>query len=105
VPAAGAARREAPPVKSTPRPSGAKADSGVVHKVATALGDAANEVAKAAAPAAKRAAFPLVLVALLLLFLALQNRLDSRDPKLAHAPVHRTPDLAFEPHHPGAPTS
>jgi hypothetical protein len=76
----------------------------VVDKVTTALGDAATEVAKAAAPAAKRAAFPLVLVALLLLFIALQNRLDSRDPKLAHAPVHRTPDLSFEPHPPGAPT-
>jgi hypothetical protein len=105
VPATGAARREAPPVKSTGRPAGAKAASGVVHKVTRALGDAAQEVAKAAAPAAKRAAFPLVLVALLLLFLALQNRLDSRDPKLAHAPVHGTPDLAFEPHPPGAPLS
>jgi len=104
VPVTGAARREAPPVETTPRRSGTERDHGVVHKVATALGDAANEIAKAAAPAASRAAFPLVLVALLLLFLALQNRLDSRDPKLAHAPVHRSPDLAFEPHPPGAPT-
>jgi hypothetical protein len=105
VPTAGAARREAPPVKPTSPPAGGERDRGVVHKVAGALGKAATEIAQAAAPAAKRAAFPLLLVALLLLFLALQNRLDSRDPKLAHAPVHRTPDLAFEPHPPGAPTS
>jgi hypothetical protein len=104
APATGAARRDAPPVETTPHRAHAKRDGGVVDKVTTALGDAANEVAKAAAPAAKRAAFPLVLVALLLLFIALQNRLDSRDPKLAHAPVHRTPDLSFEPHPPGAPT-
>ena len=104
VPVTGAARREAPPVKPTPRAADGKHEGGVINKVAGALGKAAAKIAKAVAPAAKRAAFPLVLVALLLLFLALQNRLDSRDPKLALAPVHRTPDLSVEPYPPGDPT-
>lgn len=33
---------------------------------------------------------------LLLLFLLVQNRIDSRDPKLAEAPAHHTPLLAFD---------
>lgn len=55
-------------------------------------------IAHAVVPAAKRAAFPAVLLALVVLFLAFQNRVDRRDPKLALAPVQRSPDLPFTPH-------
>lgn len=44
---------------------------------------------------ADRAGLPLALVALVVLFLALQDRIDRRDPKLAHAPLNPTPDLVF----------
>ena len=47
--------------------------------------------------AAERAAFPLLLLVAMFLFVLLQNRLDARDPKLALAPIHATPDLPFEP--------
>jgi hypothetical protein len=54
-------------------------------------------VAKAVGEAAQRAAFPLALLVAMFLFLLFQNRLDRRDPKLAMAPIHSTPDLPFEP--------
>jgi hypothetical protein len=39
---------------------------------------------------------------LVLGFLALQNRIDRSDPKLALAPVHADPDLEFLPPDDGA---
>jgi hypothetical protein len=48
-------------------------------------------------PFAQRGAFPLVLLIIAGLFLLIQNRLDRRDPKLAHAPLHAQPDLPFLP--------
>jgi hypothetical protein len=47
--------------------------------------------------AAKRTAFPLLLLIAMFVFVLLQNRLDRRDPKLALAPIHSTPDLPFSP--------
>ena len=41
--------------------------------------------------------FPLLLLVLLLLFIATQDRLDRRDPKLALAPLRREDDIDFEP--------
>jgi hypothetical protein len=49
-----------------------------------------------AAEGAKRAAFPLLLLLLMAAFMIGQHRLDSRDPKLALAPVHAEPDLPFD---------
>ena len=44
---------------------------------------------------ATRSAFPIALLLLVALFLAVQNRIDRRDPKLALAPVGVEPDLEF----------
>jgi hypothetical protein len=68
------------------------------HKLRAAIREITATIAHAVAPVATRAAFPAVLVALVLLFLGLQHRVDRRDPKLALAPVQRTPDLPFAPH-------
>lgn len=54
-------------------------------------------IAKLGAAVVKNAAFPLLLVLLLILFLVIQDQIDRRDPKLALAPVYPTPDLPFLP--------
>jgi hypothetical protein len=48
---------------------------------------------RATLPAAGEFRFPLALGLLVLAFLAVQSRLDSRDPKLAVAPVSVADDL------------
>ena len=45
--------------------------------------------------APNRAAIPIALLVIVLLFLLVQNRLDRGDPKLAEAPVHGDNDLEF----------
>lgn len=59
------------------------------------LGELLRQIAHVAAEVGKRSAFPTGLLVLVFTFLALQNRIDRRDPKLALAPVHPTPDLPF----------
>jgi hypothetical protein len=54
-----------------------------------------QQIAQVAAEVGKRSAFPSGLLVLVMTFLALQNRIDRKDPKLALAPVHATPDLPF----------
>ena len=54
-----------------------------------------EKIAQVAAEVGKRSAFPTGLLVLVVIFLTLQNRIDRRDPKLALAPVHPTPDLPF----------
>ena len=54
-----------------------------------------QRIAQVAAEVGKRSAFPTGLLLLVVIFLSLQNRIDRRDPKLALAPVHPTPDLPF----------
>lgn len=71
----GAARRAAP---------AATDDRGLVETIAEAI-----------VPVVQRTAFPLILLILGGLFLLIQNRIDSRDPKLARAPLHAHPDLPF----------
>jgi hypothetical protein len=60
------------------------------------LGKLLRQIAHVAAEVGKRSAFPTGLLVLVFTFLALQNRIDRRDPKLALAPVHPTPDLPFD---------
>jgi len=50
-----------------------------------------DRIGPLAIQAAKELAFPLALAVIVLLFVAVQNRIDRKDPKLALAPV--TPDL------------
>jgi hypothetical protein len=45
----------------------------------------------------KKTAVPVGLLLLVGLFLAVQNRLDRRDPKLALAPVYADPGVSFVP--------
>lgn len=59
------------------------------------LREVLQRIAQVAAEVGKRSAFPTGLLLLVLTFLSLQNRIDRRDPKLALAPVHPTPDLPF----------
>src|SRR5688500_1119016 len=64
--------------------------------VARAVAEAAPAVARlrqAALPAAGQFGFPLGLAALVLAYLAVQGRLDARDPKLAAAPLSIDDDL------------
>jgi len=68
----------------------AKDDRGVVETIVETIADAI-------VPVVKRTAFPLILLILGGLFLLIQNRIDSRDPKLARAPLHAQPDLPFLP--------
>ena len=51
---------------------------------------------RVAVAAAKTAAFPLALAVIVAVFLAIQDRIDRKDPKLALAPL-RSPMLSFEP--------
>ncbi|MEA2517487.1 MAG: hypothetical protein QOG16_1325 [Actinomycetota bacterium] len=52
-----------------------------------------SEIGKIAAEAAQQAVFPVLLVLMVLAFLTIQSRIDSRDPKLALAPVDSEQDL------------
>jgi autotransporter-associated beta strand protein len=49
-----------------------------------------------AAQVAGEAAFPLILLVLMLLFIAVQNEIDRRDPKLKASPLLADPDLEFQ---------
>ncbi len=65
----------------------------------TRVGAAVLEASRAAGHVvvgmAQRGEFPVAMLALLGFFLLLQNRLDSRDPKLALAPMYPDPELPF----------
>lgn len=50
---------------------------------------------KLAADTSEKAAFPVFLLIVAVVFLAVQDRIDRNDPKLALAPVHAEPDLPF----------
>jgi len=54
-----------------------------------------HALSRAVAVLAKRSVFPALLIAVMLLFFVLQDRIDRRDPKLALAPVHADPRLDF----------
>ncbi len=62
-----------------------------------------DALAAAAVDVGERAAFPLVLLLVIGIFLAAQHRIDQRDPKLALAPVHAETDLPFTPLRLGGP--
>jgi hypothetical protein len=59
------------------------------------LGRLADLAVAAGRAVATRSPFPLLLVLLSVAYLAVQNRIDRRDPKLARAAVHEDPDLPF----------
>lgn len=55
-----------------------------------------QQVQKVARELQHRAAFPVILLILVAVYLAVQNWIDRRDPKLAQAPVHAGDVLSFE---------
>jgi hypothetical protein len=71
---------------AAPRRHAARGHGGLLETLRQTIGEAA-----------KRTAFPLLLLIAMFVFVLLQNRLDRRDPKLALAPIHSTPDLPFSP--------
>lgn len=86
VPRAGSGRGDG----STERPGhDADGGGGILNKLA--------KLGQAVLPAAERAAFPIFLLLIVAVFLALQDRIDRRDPKLALAPVDDEPYIAFTP--------
>jgi len=62
---------------------------------------AVEAVTATAAVAAKTSSVPAVFVTFVLGFLAVQDRFDRNDPKLARAPLAPEPELRFEPRPPG----
>jgi hypothetical protein len=60
------------------------------------VGKLLGSVAAAAPPVLKRGVFPATLVAVVIGFIGLQNRIDRNDPKLAMAPLNAEPDLTFD---------
>lgn len=88
-PAASTTAPQTPGAARRPVPA-ADDDRGLLETIAQAI-------AQAIVPVVQRTAFPLILLILGGLFLLIQNRIDSRDPKLARAPLHAQPDLPFLP--------
>lgn len=73
---------------------GTPADSVPIVDLREASGDATVErLREAGVPAARQFSLPLALGALVLAFLAIQGRVDKRDPKLMVAPVTVADDL------------
>lgn len=99
-PAAGGSGAPAGSGITATAPKRAEKDSGgILHRVlggtiGETVDKVATAVADAAGPVAERSAFPLVLLLVMVLFLAVQNAIDRRDPKLALAPL-RSEDLPF----------
>ena len=96
-------RREpaAPPRRPEPRPEKAQAPA---PEPAAPKERGGNFATRAVADAVKaiarhpdKSVFPLSLLLLVLAFLAIQNRIDRSDPKLALAPTFADPDLEFRP--------
>jgi hypothetical protein len=56
-----------------------------------------REVANVTAAVGPRTAFPAFLLFVLVAFVAIQDRIDRRDPKLALAPISDEPYLSFDP--------
>ncbi len=52
-------------------------------------------IARVLAPIVRRPGFPALWLLLVIAFLAVQNRIDRRDPKLALAPVFADPHMVF----------
>ncbi len=81
-----------PPAGPTPTDSPEEGES-LGDQLFGALGDAAGWIGRNL----DKTGFPLLLILLVAGYMAVQNRLDRRDPKLALAPVHADRDLEFLP--------
>jgi hypothetical protein len=86
---------------STLSPDGLRHDlapgAGIPEKAADSVLKTLGKVARAVAKHAPDSVFPGFLLAVVMGFFALQNRIDRDDPKLRLAPVFADPDLEFNP--------
>ena len=93
-----------------PRPAPAPAPPVTVHRpvhhappAPPARPELVEQVRRAGLALSEGSAAAFLLYLVLALFLAVKNRIERNDPKLALAPVYGEPDLAFEaPPNPGA---
>jgi hypothetical protein len=85
-----------PPVPLTDEPATAEAtETQGVPAVAGSSDGILGRLAEGVTDAARRFAFPLGVAALVAAFLLVQGRVDSRDPKLATAPIDSRDDLVM----------
>ena len=98
APAGGAATSDANRLSSSNVPGGkASQKSGKDSSSWEALQQFFDDALQIAVAVGKGAAPSAVLLGIVLLFLAFQDRVDRKDPKLALAPVHAEPHLTFAP--------
>ena len=76
-------------------PSGPAASPTPSTSIASCVPSTTAQIGKLLAGVAPVSWLALLLLLLVVLFLAIQDRLDRRDPKLAHAPLRGDPDQAF----------
>ncbi|MCW2539140.1 MAG: hypothetical protein JWN95_865 [Frankiales bacterium] len=102
VPTATPTGQPAPTARAHPRDTGAAAavddpSSPTPSTASTQVTAADHWVALQAVAAglATRAAFPVALLVLVVVFLLIQNRMDHSDPKLSRAPLFRSPRIQF----------
>ncbi|MFG1610768.1 hypothetical protein [Actinoplanes sp. NPDC049265] len=93
-PATGEAPAPAPAPDGDPGPETVRADRRGAH--APLLGRVVDGVLKVLTAGSRHAAIPLFGVLVMLLFFAVQDRIDKRDPKLALAPLTRDRFLTFD---------
>ena len=87
-------RAAATTTPASPRPRGGVGRGNVAASDST-LVRIAHALERAASVVGRRSVFPIMLIAVMVLFFLLQDRIDRRDPKLALAPVHADPQLDF----------
>lgn len=87
--------RTVPDASANPATMQPSADALARPNTTPPLASAPDEEAADLKAIAQGAVFPLGLVLLVVTFLAVQDHIDRRDPKLALAPVQASPDLAF----------
>ena len=90
------ARSSAGGIPAKPRSHSSASGSGLAHG-SFITPDVPKAIGKTLAQVAQKPTIPLVLLAIVVGFLLIQNRIDRRDPKLASAPVGAEPELEFGP--------
>lgn len=80
-----------------PTPAHGEPTAAVARSRDGGLADLLAALGRMLAAVAERSVIPVLLLVVMLLFVAVQDRIDRGDPKLAQAPIERHPDLEFRP--------